>query len=193
MLDAGRRGSPAWQPLVAFAGAKSTAPTLGRPLGAGPPRHSRKRRHLQRPRRSRPACRGPGSSTPLPLLVPAAEWNHVCRRPGPAGDAAEPDSGRPVRPAAAARRRAAAAGAGLSQSGLSAALPRLAGAARAATCISTPAIWPAMRAGNWLVAGRQGPRPDRRGLRDREPHRHFADAARRVPRLPGASGWRSSS
>ena len=106
------------------------------------------------------------------------------RRPGPAGHAPELGSGRPVRPAAAPLRRAVAAGARFSESGLLAALPRLAGAEGS---LSVPLCRPpGPRPGRQLAGGRrQKPRPHRRRLCHRKPDRDFADAARGVSRLPG--------
>ena len=60
----------------------------------------------------------------IPLLISPAEWRTIEARPDPAGDAAQPDPGRPLRPAGAAPRRPAAAGAGLSPTRFPAAVPR---------------------------------------------------------------------
>ena len=164
----------------------------GRPLGAGPPRHPRKRRHLQRSRRSgghvaavgtrrrsRCSCRRPnGIALSAGLAQRATLLNLILA-----------DLYGPQRLLAEGLLPPELV---FLQSRLSAAVPRLAGAAGPLSVSLCRPPGPRCRR---PVAGRrrQDPRPDRRGLRDRKPDRHLADAARRLPRLPGASGWRSSS
>ena len=147
MLDRGAV-RPAWQPLLrSFDGNGSRLP--GQSLGASPPRYSRKRRHLQRPRRPGRHVAAVGTRRPA-ALGPCRRVDEDFCRPGSAGHAAEHDFGGSLRSAAAALGRIAAARAGVSQSrvscGPATAYPSLADD----TSISTPRTWPAtMRAIGW--------------------------------------------
>ena len=200
LREADGRARPWWRSLAAHA--DLGAEHLSSASAANRAADSRKRRSPTTSMRPRTGPAARGRSTCCRCSLPAAEWDGARARSSPARAAVECRRGRPVRPAAAAARRPAAAGPGLQASGVSSAVLRR----------STPAgdlppsgglrSGPRPR-GPWRVVGTRAQAPSGVGyaLENRATimSRVFPDAFRAlhvqalVAVLPGAAGRPSST
>ena len=190
VLGVENRVRPHWNELAGSLAALGTC-GVGAALAGRPPPDPRQRHHLQRLQR------------PAEHVAPLAARSHSAGdgsgrveghrgRHHPAGDAVQRDPGGSVRSAAAAARRAAAGRAGVSESGISAALLGNRAAGR-----RLPAH---LRGRSGALAGRavvgaRGPHAGAvgRGIRARKPAGDDARAAGRVPQRRTSAGWRISS
>ena len=129
----------------------------------------------------------PWQLDPIPLLISPADAAALEVGLIQRATAARPDPGRPLRAADAAHRRGLAAGAGLRPLRRSSAPATASRSPATATCTCTPPTSGAAPDGVVLRPGRPHAGPLRRRLRAGEPHRALADAARGLPRLPGAA------
>ena len=132
------------------------------------PRHRaadpRERRHLQRLRRGRRPARRPWALDVLPLILPAAEWEPLDRRPAPARPTPERDGRRHLRRAAPARRRARSRRARPRASRASCgACHGVDAARRVSSCTRSRSTWRAGPTARWWVVGTRAQAPSGAG------------------------------
>ena len=181
------RPRPHCEPLVrSLEGARPPRARVA--LGERQARDPRQRRHLQRLRRSAGRRSAVDARHDAAAHLAGGMEPHR-RRAAAAHAAAQPDPRRPLRPAAAAPRRPAAAVAGAREPGVPAAVSRH---PRAARRVPAPARRRSRALARRPVVGARRPHAGavRRRLRAGEPHRAVAQPAGGVSRLPGAAARR---